>query len=976
MPYKSDAQRRYFNANREELEEQGVDVDEWNESTKGKKLPEKVKEEKKAFVAPMINNMAQWMRQNFRATPGPGINMGTNGVGQQAMQGEQSPYGMMQQNLESGVGRMVGTNGVGQQFNQSPYNPNTFIGILPNLQSSFGRMAGTNGTGQRAMQAGGMNPYNAISQVGSLGKQFNPYGTGMGFNGGLGGGLNGSSVGNNMGQAAGTNAAAVPGASQMKLGADQQDTRPSAFSVLPGVGGFISGAVKENPGVKSRFASSLGEGVTGLAGGLLGGTLLGKLLGHAAYGKFLSKVPKNELADFRTQFLADNIAKSNAQGYGGLMGGMLGTNTGSRFFRDMTQSSEKQGEEGAPALDTKPSALAYVPGVGGFLSGLAKKTPGVGATSGTLGEGVSGMLGSTVGAPLGAIGGSLLGMLLPALFKAGRRPFAHTSDGVGPMQIGALLGTGIGGTTGSSIGTHAGSGVFRDLFAKPEKSAIDKLAKLVAARCWEGYEPVPGKKPYSDGSCQPKGDKSKAKEKKAFAPLEREYNAMQSGLTGADLGMRIVPGALAGGVVGGVKGLMEDPGYDDRTGKKRSRLVNILKSSLGGAVGGGVVGHLMGAPAMQFGVRKGYELGDGVSRYLSDARDKVEKLSADKRASLAKILAGTGIGGALGTLLGRYTGYNKGHTVGYDSGYGKGSAVGGHETLMNLLKGMQGVVQQGSKSDVNLNELVNKQASSGVAYLGKVAALQEKMAFRILPGRRQQYAAPQQQYAAPQQQAAPQQSPGYASVNDFQRPVGPLPSERSEAGAAAYQPAPQGMSRMRNDVTGEVFYAPSVEAGRQYMGDAASAAKFGIKPGQRVDQGYQQQMDASRQRATTPQASPGAGSPSRGMGLTTSAIGKSLTGLAQSAGQGLVAAGRYGNEALEASRRAQQMNALKMKQNDPVVGPFSGTTAAEKAQAASPVGNTGTIYDTYKGFDAGTGAHAPKPAPAAPYRPVGGGRNY
>jgi hypothetical protein len=184
------------------------------------------------------------------------------------------------------------------------------------------------------------------------------------------------------------------------------------------------------------------------------------------------------------------------------------------------------------------------------------------------------------------------------------------------------------------------------------------------------------------------------------------------------------------------------------------------------------------------------------------------------------------------------------------------------------------------------------------------------------------------------------------------------------------------MSRMRNDVTGEVFYAPSVEAGRQYMGDAASAAKFGIKPGQRVDQDYQQQMDASRQRAMTPQASPGSGSPSRGMGLGVSAIGKSLTGLAQSAGQGLVAAGRYGNEALEASRRAQQMNALKMKQNDPVVGPFSGTTAAEKAQAASPIGNTGTIYDTYKGYDAGAGAHAPTPAPAAPYRPIGGGRNY
>ena len=47
MPYKSEAQRKYFNANREKLEAEGVDVDEWNESSKGKKLPEKA--EKRAY---------------------------------------------------------------------------------------------------------------------------------------------------------------------------------------------------------------------------------------------------------------------------------------------------------------------------------------------------------------------------------------------------------------------------------------------------------------------------------------------------------------------------------------------------------------------------------------------------------------------------------------------------------------------------------------------------------------------------------------------------------------------------------------------------------------------------------------------------------------------------------------------------------------------------------------------------------------
>jgi hypothetical protein len=45
MPYVSDAQRRFFNANKEKLEKQGVDVDEWNKASKGKDLPEKKKPE-------------------------------------------------------------------------------------------------------------------------------------------------------------------------------------------------------------------------------------------------------------------------------------------------------------------------------------------------------------------------------------------------------------------------------------------------------------------------------------------------------------------------------------------------------------------------------------------------------------------------------------------------------------------------------------------------------------------------------------------------------------------------------------------------------------------------------------------------------------------------------------------------------------------------------------------------------------------
>lgn len=48
MPYKSDAQRGYFNANRAKLEAQGVDVDEWNAASKGKKLPRRVSKMRQA----------------------------------------------------------------------------------------------------------------------------------------------------------------------------------------------------------------------------------------------------------------------------------------------------------------------------------------------------------------------------------------------------------------------------------------------------------------------------------------------------------------------------------------------------------------------------------------------------------------------------------------------------------------------------------------------------------------------------------------------------------------------------------------------------------------------------------------------------------------------------------------------------------------------------------------------------------------
>lgn len=49
MPYRSQAQREYFNANRAQLEKQGVDVDEWNKSSEGLKLPRHSPKSKKSI---------------------------------------------------------------------------------------------------------------------------------------------------------------------------------------------------------------------------------------------------------------------------------------------------------------------------------------------------------------------------------------------------------------------------------------------------------------------------------------------------------------------------------------------------------------------------------------------------------------------------------------------------------------------------------------------------------------------------------------------------------------------------------------------------------------------------------------------------------------------------------------------------------------------------------------------------------------
>lgn len=139
-----------------------------------------------------------------------------------------------------------------------------------------------------------------------------------------------------------------------------------------------------------------------------------------------------------------------------------------------------------------------------------------------------------------------------------------------------------------------------------------------AARCWEGYEPVPGKKPYSKGSCRPKGTKKKTTEKKAEnfnlggvasgAGPQQMYHALNmlnQARVLVDPTETLKKNNLSRSAFEStIKELANKPGdsYDfdamRRDPKRRAVLMGLLGSALGGAAGysrSGIGGALGGA---------------------------------------------------------------------------------------------------------------------------------------------------------------------------------------------------------------------------------------------------------------------------------------------------------------------------------------------------------------------------------------------
>jgi hypothetical protein len=113
----------------------------------------------------------------------------------------------------------------------------------------------------------------------------------------------------------------------------------------------------------------------------------------------------------------------------------------------------------------------------------------------------------------------------------------------------------------------------------PHGAAMDitTLAKMAAekqARCWEGYEPVPGKAPYSNDSCQPTGKKKKAdKEKTAF-----ELSQLANTAAGAGLG-------AGAGYLGNQARELVDPSKTDAQRRNRRNMTTLAGAGLGAGAG-------------------------------------------------------------------------------------------------------------------------------------------------------------------------------------------------------------------------------------------------------------------------------------------------------------------------------------------------------------------------------------------------------
>lgn len=147
-----------------------------------------------------------------------------------------------------------------------------------------------------------------------------------------------------------------------------------------------------------------------------------------------------------------------------------------------------------------PIEARYAIGAGVPLALLGAFTHGSGSQTAGLGLGAAGLGLAGLGAARGGMFGSNMQSGAEGLMNmlTGQRDHRLRNDPAYHAYLQGQLSNGLAQNSAMS-----------------KKSAYEFGSKV--ARCWAGYEPVPGKAPYSNDSCRPKKQKSKKTEKKAIA---------------------------------------------------------------------------------------------------------------------------------------------------------------------------------------------------------------------------------------------------------------------------------------------------------------------------------------------------------------------------------------------------------------------------------------------------------------------------
>lgn len=248
-------------------------------------------------------------------------------------------------------------------------------------------------------------------------------------------------------------------------------------------------------------------------GASLGNQLIGsRQLAAKRMSPVLGQNPLNLAAGVGT------LGAGGAAAYGA--SGMFGGGSSPAAQQPMRQPMQQQGGNGGlmDMWNGLPLEARYAIGAGVPLALMGAFAGGNGNSGLGMGMGAAGLGLAGLGAAQGGMFGSGMQQGAQGIMNmiSGR---GGISGGQDPHYHAYLQGN----LNNQLANNSVSSGMTKTQSAREFGAYIEKLS---AGRCWDGYEPVPGKAPYSNDSCRPKGKKKKTEEKEKTAAKDCGCTAM------------------------------------------------------------------------------------------------------------------------------------------------------------------------------------------------------------------------------------------------------------------------------------------------------------------------------------------------------------------------------------------------------------------------------------------------------------------